>query len=456
MIEIRAFFKKNVAGMILAALMAMLGIVIDGIVIARYLGPQSMAAYGLITPLTNMGMMCSAIFSSGTQILCAQRIGADDKKGARRIFSMCVLATLVLTLGLMLLLFFGRDSLAVMLGATGDAAGLLPLCSDYMFGMLFSIPFVFFLLEFNGLMRLDGDSNRIIIAVVAMTILDVSGDFLNALVIHGGMFGMGLTSSISYCIAFLLTLPHFRRKDIIFRFSLKGLRPMDLWDILVTGSSSALGFGSSILRSRALNELMLASTAAITATAALSIMNNVLNVTSSTMAGMGNTCSMMAGLIYGKKDRLKAEELLLVTMKYALSIAAIFFVLLFPFAPVVTQIFTGKVSGDIATYVIKGMRIYAAGVFLYGINAAYISYTQGMRRIAYANTITFLENFAFIVLPALLLFRWLDADAVWVSFPATEILTFIFIYLTTSLRRGAIPTTLKDFTYDTYENINSK
>ena len=51
--------------------------------------------------------------------------------------------------------------------------------------------------EFNSLMRLDGDPNRVIVAVVVMTAMDVAGDLVNALVVHGGMLGMGITTSMS-------------------------------------------------------------------------------------------------------------------------------------------------------------------------------------------------------------------------------------------------------------------
>ncbi len=443
--DINTLFKKNLVGMIAAAIMATLGMVIDGIVIAHFMGTDATAAYGLVTPLTNLVMMCSGILATGTQIICARHIGAKDKASAKKAFSMCMLITFILAVVIMAALLIFRSQISVLLGASGDAAHLAAPASDYILGMLFSVPFVFYLLEFNGLMRLDGDPNRIITAVILMTVLDISGDFLNVLVFNGGMLGMGLTTSVSYFAAFLLMLTHFRRKDIIFRFSFKGLSFSILKDIIFTGSSSAVGSGSAMLRTRVLNGLMLKSAFAIAATAALSVLNTILNFTSCVMVGMGMTCSLIAGLISGTKDEQAACTLVKTTSKYALITGAVLFVILFPFAPMITRIFAG--NSAMAEMAARGLRIYSAGLLLYSLNTAFINYTQGMRRIAISNIFCFLENFLFIVLPALALFGILDADAVWAAFPIAELMTFISIFGFAAVKKKGLPVKFKDYTF---------
>ena len=90
-------FKTSLVSMIAAAVAAMLGIVVDGIVIGHFLGPKAMAAYGLATPLVNLANIFSGVLATGGQIICAQRLGAGDAKGARRAFSVCLLAALVIS-----------------------------------------------------------------------------------------------------------------------------------------------------------------------------------------------------------------------------------------------------------------------------------------------------------------------------------------------------------------------
>ena len=253
---ISKLFRNSVISIIAAAIATMVGIVIDGIVIGRFLGEDSMAAYGLVTPVINLATAFSGILATGSQIICAQHLGAGNNKRARKAFSMCMVITVVISAIIMSIILIFRYDISVMLGARGNSAKLLDLTADYLLGVVFSFPSVLFLFEFNSLMRLDGDGNRVIVAVVVMTVLDIAGDLVNAFLIRGGMFGMGITTSISYFAALVIMLLHFTKKDIIFRFSIKGLRIKDSLEIVTTGSSSAIGSASTMLRNAVFNQIM--------------------------------------------------------------------------------------------------------------------------------------------------------------------------------------------------------
>ena len=444
---INKLFRNSVISVIAAAVAAMLGIVIDGIVIGKFLGPDSMAAYGLVTPVVNMATIFSGILATGAQVVCAQHLGAGDAKSARRAFSMCMVVTVVISAVLMTSIIIFREQIAIFLGARDNSAHLLPLASDYLLGMVFSLPSVIFLFEFNALMRLDGDANRVIVAVAVMTVLDVAGDIVNALVIHGGMLGMGLATTVSYAIALVIMMLHFTKKDIIFKFSFKGLRMKDLRDVLTTGSSSAVGSASTMLRNTVLNRIMVATVLSSTAVGALGILNTVLNFTSSTMIGVGLTASMIAGMILGEQDRTAAENLVRITLKVALIIGAGLGLLVFVFSDVIASAFGNSDGAEMVKLAARGLRFYSVSLVLYGINNAFVNYTQGMRRMTYSNIYCFLQNFVFIVIPALALSGVMDTDAVWVSFIIGEVLTMISIYILAAVIKRGIPTKAKDLTF---------
>ncbi len=444
---INRLFYGSVVSIIAAAVAAMLGIVIDGIVIGRFLGPDSMAAYGLVTPLVNLATAFSGILATGSQVICAQRLGAGDAKGARRAFSMCMVITVVISVLLTAGIVIFRSEIATFLGARGDAANLLPLATDYMLGMAFSIPSVIFLFEFNALMRLDGDANRVIVAVAVMTVLDVAADLLNALVLHGGMLGMGLATTISYFVALVIMLLHFRKKDIIFRFSLRGLKLKDMGEILSTGSSSAVGSVSTMLRNTVLNRILVATALAGTAVGALGVINTVMNFTSSTMIGVGLTAAMIAGMILGEQDRSAAEDLVKVTVRTALLVGIALGVIVFAGANIIAGAFGSADGQEMVALATRGLRFYAVSMVLYGLNSAFINYTQGMRRMAYSNICTFLHDFFFIAVPALALSGVLQTDAVWLSYIIGETLTLLSVLILAAVLKHGIPYKAKDFLF---------
>ena len=444
---ISRLFRKSVISIILAAIATMVGIVIDGIVIGRFLGPESMAAYGLVTPVINLATAFSGILATGAQVICAQHLGAGNVRKARRVFSMCMLITVILSFVMVAVMLIFRDPISVMLGAHGNSANLLKPTSDYILGIVASFPCVLFLFEFNSLMRLDGDANRVIVAVVVMTVLDVAGDLVNALVIHGGMLGMGLTTSLSYFAALVIMLLHFTKKDIIFKFSFKGLRIRDMAEIFATGSSSAVGSASSMLRNLVLNQIMVATLLSGTAVAALGVVNTVFNFTSSTMLGVAMTTAMIAGMILGEQDRTAAEALVKITVKVTLIVGVLLSVILLVFADFIAGAFGGADGAQMVSLATRGLRIYALSIILYGFNVAFINYTQGMRRMVISDLFCFFVNFPFIVLPALALFGLLDTDAVWWSFLIGETIDLILIFICAAVKKRGFPFRARDFLF---------
>lgn len=444
---ISKLFKKSVISIIAAAIATMVGVVIDGIVIGRFLGPDSMAAYGLVTPIINLATAFSGILATGAQVVCAQHLGAGKSEKARRVFSMCMVVTAVVAAIMMIVILLFRGGISEILGARGKSAHLLPLVSDYLLGMVFAFPSVLLLFEFNSLMRLDGDPNRVIVAVVVMTLLDVAGDLLNALVIHGGMLGMGLATSISYFAALVIMLLHFTKKDIIFKFSPKNLNIKDLKDILTTGSSSAMGSVSAMLKNGVLNGVMVATALSSTAVAAFGVVTTVFNFTSSIMIGVGLTTAMIAGMILGEQDRSGAEALVKVSVKTALVIGLLLGVVVFVFSDWIAGVFGSSDGVQMVELAARGLKFYAVSIILYGVNIVFVNYTQGMRRMAVTNIFCFLQGFVFMVLPALLLSGSMQTDAVWISYIIGESATLLFIWIFAAVRKRGIPFKTSDFLF---------
>lgn len=452
---IARLFRSSVVSMIAAAMAAMLGMLIDGIIIGSLLGTDCMAAYGLILPVLNLATAIAGVLALGAQVVCAQRLGMGSVRGARKAFSMLMVVTVIIAGVMMAVFFFFREPICVMLGARGESAKLLSDAVDYLTGLLPAFPSVLILLEFNSLMRLDGDANRVIVAVSVMTVLDVVGNLLNALVFHGGMLVMGLTTSASYFVALVILLFHFRKKDIIFRMTFKGLRIRDLGAILSTGSSSGMGSGCAMLRIAFINQIMIATSLSSVAVAAFGTVNTVISFVSGLMVGIGMTCAMIAGMILGEQDRTAAEVLVKVTVKLVLTVSAVLSVVLLIFADVIAAVFKGDAdtanAEQTARLVARGLRFYAVAAILYGVNNAFVNYTQGMRRMVLSNVVCVLQNLVYIVLSATLLSLVFsgekETDAVWISFIVCEVLTMLTIFIIAAVQKRGMPRDWKDFLF---------
>ena len=437
---IRRLYRGSVVSIIIAAIAAMFGMVIDGIVIGRFLGTDSMAAYGIVNPLFSVATAVSGVLATGTQVFCAKYLGAGKVDRARQVFVACMTATIAIAAAITALLFVACTPICVGLGAKGSAAHLLPLAKGYLYGLAPGILPVILLFVFNSLMRLDGDPNRVIVAVAAMTVCDIVGDLLNALVIHGGMVGMGISTAISYWVALLIMMMHFRKKDIIFRFRSESMQKKDLVGIFRVGAPTAVANVATMLRTMILN-LILVAIASSTAVAALSVRNTMMSLLNAIMMGVGMTTAMISGIVYGEEDKSGARELLKISIQYALLVGGILLALTMIGAPGIVSIFSsGKENAaEMARLAVIALRCYAIALPIFGVNYVFMNYLQGIGKIKLAMLISFLENAVIVILVTLALVPAMKTNAVWVSPPVASALVFLVILLAAAKFCGHIP-----------------
>ncbi len=76
---------------ILSAMTVTLCLLVDNIMIGRFLGEDSITAYGLTTPVLLIFAAFGAMISAGIQVLCSKTIGKGDEKGTDSCYTMSVM-----------------------------------------------------------------------------------------------------------------------------------------------------------------------------------------------------------------------------------------------------------------------------------------------------------------------------------------------------------------------------
>jgi hypothetical protein len=85
---IKKLFRQMLLTQILSSMTVMLCMLIDSIMIGRFLGVDSMTAYGLATPVLLVFAALGSMLSAGVQVMCGKTMGAGDKKGTDACFTM--------------------------------------------------------------------------------------------------------------------------------------------------------------------------------------------------------------------------------------------------------------------------------------------------------------------------------------------------------------------------------
>ena len=73
-------FRQMAVAQIVSAMTVILCLLIDSIMIGRFLGVDSMAAYGLSNPLLLAFTAIGSMVSAGVQVMCSKSLGSGDQK----------------------------------------------------------------------------------------------------------------------------------------------------------------------------------------------------------------------------------------------------------------------------------------------------------------------------------------------------------------------------------------
>ncbi|MBQ9251125.1 MAG: ATP-binding protein [Clostridia bacterium] len=432
---IRKLIKQMLAAQTLSALTVSLCLLIDNIMIGRFLGVQAIAAYGLANPVLLVIGAIGSMLTAGVQVACSKSLGSGSKEETDKGYSSAIGLMLGISLAFTLLVLLFRNPLATAMGA-GSEGELYDQTRDYLAGFIIGAPATMGALALVPFLQMAGQSGLLIVAVLGMTVADVGFDLLNVLVFHGGMFGMGLASSLSYYVAMAIAMGYFLSKKCVFRFSMKLISREKIKELFVGGVPTVVGMAASVVLVFVLNKILL-NVGGSEAVAAYSVLMTIGNASNCISTGVGGVSLTLSGILYNEEDRTGLRELLKLLVRYAVMLGVAVGALLIAFAPVLVGIFIPE-TGAAQNMAILGVRLFALGLLFCCVNNALKSMYQGTERVVLMEIISALEGAA---LPALC--AWLGSlvwgvTGVWLYFVLGESLTLLLTALYVWKKNGGI------------------
>ena len=430
---------------VISSMTVTLCMLIDNIVISRFLGVDALAAYGYTQPVLLAFAAPGAMISAGVQVVCGKTLGRGDRESTDSCYTLSVAATaLIALLGLTLVLIFAGP-LCTILGAGQNVAenNVYYLTKDYLTGFIIGVPGFLAAQVMVPYLQMAGDRTRLVTAVLVMTVLDIALDIVNVLVIHGGIFGMGIASSLSYYAAVIVGLGYFIRKDCLFKFRTKGIRYGLLRDMFGEGVPTVINQLSLVLLILLLNHL-LKSFGGNVAVAAYSVIATISNLCYAFCNGNSSVALMMASIFYSDEDRSSIYTLVKTMRRSAILVLASVTVLTALFARPIVSLFLpdDPYTADLAT---QGMRLFALCLVPCALNTTFKFYYQGIDRIRLMELISVLQNFALPALWALLLGYLLGTTGLWLCFLFGEGTALLFICIYVFAHNKRISLSAEDF-----------
>lgn len=414
---IRKIFRNALLVQIVACIVGVIGMVVDGAVTGSSLGTEAMAAYGFATPVATIFAACASVCELGASMLVGRLMGARKTEEASGALTACLLFAVGLSLLMTAGVFVFSYQIAAFLGASGRIAEM---ASGYLRGFSLCAPALLALTVMMPIMQINGKRELLILSVIVMTVVNIAGDLLVGYVLHGGLFGMALATTVSYFAALAVTVPAFFRKDNALRLTLKHARVPYIGEMLSGGLPNALQQVCRSLLIIVLNKQLLR----IADSNAVAAFTGIMSAASLCMAlgsGIGSSVSMLTGVFIGDRDDKAIRELVGVAVRKALLYDIILCAALFAGAGMIMPMFTS--DPDILAMAVQGFRLYSLSMIGYSVNVTLRLYYQALHLSLLSYCYVFCNSFLFTTLGALLLGGALGVNGVWLAFLFGETLT---------------------------------
>lgn len=396
-------------------------ILADTFFVAQGLGTNGLAALNLAIPtydfIHGTGLMLGMGGATRFSILKSQ----NNQKGADTIFTNTVYLGIFFSIIFMLGGLFFSGSLARLLGADQNTFEMTNTYLRVM--MLFSPAFIFndIILCF---VRNDGNPRLSMIATVCGSLFNVVFDYIFIFPCNMGMLGAVLATGFSPVVGLTIMSPHWLGKKRGFHF--RKLVP----DADSIRTNISLGFPSLLSQISAaivmiIFNMLILGLEGNTGVAAYGVIANISLVVLSFYTGIAQGIQPLVSHSYGRKKTDGIRQFLRYAMISMVILSAVMYLILFVFADPIASAFNSEHNAKLQEIAITGLKLYFTSLVFAGFNIILSMYFTSVEKALPAQIISLLRGLILIIPIAFLFANLWDMTGVWMSFPATELVTAV-------------------------------
>ena len=279
-----------------------------------FLGPDVIAATGLFSPVVTV-IGITYIIIIGIQILCSRAIGSGEHRKVVSLFS-----TGVVFLGICGIIFsascliFRAELIEFLLGGAKNITDSVTSSLDsYIYGYSYGITFQICTGMMMVFLPINNNTKLSYIAIIVMLVSNTLMDILSV-VLNLGAFGLGLATSISYIVVFMLVFPSFMDKYKAIHFEWGNFCFSRLYEAAMLGLPSLMFTVGCTVKGYIMNMTLIHNIGS-SAVAVMNVQGNICSTIGAVPLGCANAFLALGSLYYGEEDR---KSLLYLT-KYSLN-----------------------------------------------------------------------------------------------------------------------------------------
>ena len=390
----------------------------DSIFIGHGVGALAISGLALTFPLMNLAAAFGSLVGVGASTLVSVKLGQKDYDGANHILGNVLVLNVLLGVGFTLVFWLLLDPILYFFGASEQTIGY---ARDYMRIILLGNVITHMYLGLNSVLRSSGFPKMAMYATLSSVIINCVLNPLFIFVFNWGIQGSAWATVISQAISLTGQLIHFSKPTQLlhFRKGIYRLRTEIVQAILSIGLSPFLMNLCScmivILINRGLKEH-----GGDMAIGAYGIVNRIAFLFVMIIMGFNQGMQPIAGYNFGAKLYHRVTEVTRLTMRWAIGVASVGFLLCQLTPEVIIGLFTtDQELIDIAS---KGLHIVFAVYPIVGFQMVATNFFMsiGMSRKAIFLSLT--RQLIFLIPCLIILPPLMGQIGVWISIPVADVM----------------------------------
>ena len=187
-----------------------LNILVDTIFVGNWIGSIAIAAINVVLPVSFFIAALGMSIGIGGSSIISRALGSKNSEKALKTFGNQITLTLLLTITLVVLGLWFKDSIIFSFGGKGN---IFEPARIYYTIVLYGVPFLALCMMGNTVIRAEGKPKFAMYAMMIPSVTNLLLDYIFINVLDYGMAGAAWATSISYIICFAFILWFFLSKN---------------------------------------------------------------------------------------------------------------------------------------------------------------------------------------------------------------------------------------------------
>lgn len=411
---LRRLFRKAEVSYTVSDLSKAIGPMIDLILIGQFIGPNGVTVMGYVAPLIMLFELIGTAVSSGARNMVSVLIGAGELDEANHAFSGSLIMGGFLSLSAALLASVFCSFVSLVLGARDPV--IRGMTMQYIYGYLFGLPFFTLIRILTPFLQMEGQYKRVNLTSVLTTVIDIAADLFVIFVLHGGMFEIGLATSLGYIVPIFVSASFFAagKKRSVFRFSFRSFRPKQCAEIFRLGAPSGIVKGSNSVGGALINNLLTALKTPYLV-AAYGVFSQITVFFRSSWYAPADTLHAFSGVFIGEEDRDSLKELQKTSLTHGLLCTGAVTVCLFVLSRPLAAVFLKANDPAALTLSAECIRVACLSLPFHAVIYSFNNYLMAVKKLRFCSLYSFLIECGSLVPVTFLCLRFLGYHGAWIS-----------------------------------------